>query len=167
MKDLIDFTNSFMKILLFICMVWYFTWRKGFLLHLTLSLKALVILIWDKVFKNGPSRICGRQPLKNFKRYGLRKETISLQIFLRLSSTNFTWFILEYFVPFMLNRVTYFIQWLISFFFINHELPYAQFSMLHDEIHKLFSINPVNLSAFEDFGFHLKAGKLILVEFLD
>ena len=21
---------------------------------------------WDKVFKNGPSKICGRQPLKNF-----------------------------------------------------------------------------------------------------
>ena len=21
--------------------------------------------IWDKVFKNGPSKICGRQPLKN------------------------------------------------------------------------------------------------------
>ena len=22
--------------------------------------------IWDKVFKNGPSKICGRQPLKTF-----------------------------------------------------------------------------------------------------
>ena len=22
--------------------------------------------IWVKVFKNGPSKICGRQPLKNF-----------------------------------------------------------------------------------------------------
>ena len=30
---------------------------------------------WDKIFKNGPSNICGRQPLKNF-----------------------TWSILEYFV---------------------------------------------------------------------
>ena len=27
--------------------------------------------IWIKVFKNGPSKICGRQPLKNFKWYGL------------------------------------------------------------------------------------------------
>ena len=26
---------------------------------------------WDKVFKNGPSRICERQPLKIFKGYGL------------------------------------------------------------------------------------------------
>ena len=32
--------------------------------------------IWDKLFKNGPSKICGRQPLKNF-----------------------TWSIPEYFVP--------------------------------------------------------------------
>ena len=23
--------------------------------------------IWDKVFKNGPSEICGRQPLKSLK----------------------------------------------------------------------------------------------------
>ena len=29
--------------------------------------------IWDKVFKNGPSKICGRQPLKNLKGYGLLK----------------------------------------------------------------------------------------------
>ena len=28
-------------------------------------------LAWDKVFKNGPSKICGRQPLKNLKEYGL------------------------------------------------------------------------------------------------
>ena len=26
--------------------------------------------IWVKVFKNGPSKICGRQHLKNLKRYG-------------------------------------------------------------------------------------------------
>ena len=30
-----------------------------------LLLKALII--WDKVFKNGPGKICGRQPLKNLK----------------------------------------------------------------------------------------------------
>ena len=33
--------------------------------------------IWDKLLKNGPSKICGRQPLKNF-----------------------TWSILEYFVSY-------------------------------------------------------------------
>ena len=47
---------------------------------------------YGKVFKNGPSEICGRKPLKNLKRYGLLKQ--------RLSSTNFTRSILEYFVPY-------------------------------------------------------------------
>ena len=37
--------------------------------------------IWDKVFKNGPTKICGRQSLKNLNRYGLLKQNISLQIF--------------------------------------------------------------------------------------
>ena len=32
-----------------------------------------VKIIWDKAFKNGPSKICGRQPLKNSNGYGLRK----------------------------------------------------------------------------------------------
>ena len=36
---------------------------------------------WGKVFKNGPSKICGRQPLKYLKRYGLPRQTVSLQIF--------------------------------------------------------------------------------------
>ena len=48
-------------------------------------------IIWDKVFKSGPSKICGRYPLKILKGYCLLKQTISLQIFKRLSSTNFTW----------------------------------------------------------------------------
>ena len=30
--------------------------------------------IWDKVFKNGPSKICGRQHLKNLKGYGPLKQ---------------------------------------------------------------------------------------------
>ena len=33
---------------------------------------------WDKVFKNGPNKIFGREPLKNLKWYGV---TMSLQIF--------------------------------------------------------------------------------------
>ena len=39
------------------------------------------LLTWDKVFKNGPSKICERQPLKNLKGYGLLKQTIYLKIF--------------------------------------------------------------------------------------
>ena len=38
-------------------------------------------IIWDKVLKNGPNKICGRQPLKNMKWYGLPKQTISLDAF--------------------------------------------------------------------------------------
>ena len=37
--------------------------------------------IWDKVFKNEPSKICGREPLKILKGYSLLKQTIFLQIF--------------------------------------------------------------------------------------
>ena len=29
--------------------------------------------IWDRVFKNEPSKICGRQALQNLKGYGLHK----------------------------------------------------------------------------------------------
>ena len=45
---------------------------------------------WVKTFKCGLSKFCGRQPLKSLKGYGLLKQTISLQVFLRLSSTKFT-----------------------------------------------------------------------------
>ena len=36
---------------------------------------------WDKVFKNGPSKICGREPLKNVEGFDLLKQTIYLQSF--------------------------------------------------------------------------------------
>ena len=38
---------------------------------------------WDKVFKNGPSKICGRQPLKNLKVYGLSEGYHTLSNFLK------------------------------------------------------------------------------------
>ena len=38
-------------------------------------------ITWVKVFKNGPSKICGRQPLKKLKWYYRLRQTISLQIF--------------------------------------------------------------------------------------
>ena len=51
-----------------------------------ISIKEIIVCCnvmdkWDKVFKNGPSKICGRQPLNNLKRHTLLKQTISLQIF--------------------------------------------------------------------------------------
>ena len=33
--------------------------------------------IWDKVFKNEPSKICERQPFENLKGYGLVKQAVS------------------------------------------------------------------------------------------
>ena len=38
-------------------------------------------LTWDKEFKSGLSKLCGKQPLKNLKSYGLLKQPISLHIF--------------------------------------------------------------------------------------
>ena len=43
------------------------------------NLESLSKDLWVKVFKNGPSKICGRQPLKNLKWHGLLRQ-ISLQI---------------------------------------------------------------------------------------
>ena len=34
--------------------------------------------MWDKVFENGPSKICGRQILKNLKEYGVLKIHIAI-----------------------------------------------------------------------------------------
>ena len=48
--------------------------------YLTLSRRFLIGLRRERV-KSGPSNICGRQPLKNLKGYGLLKQTVSVQIF--------------------------------------------------------------------------------------
>ena len=48
--------------------------------------KFLALINWDKVFKNGPSKICGGQLLKNF-----------------------TWTILEYFVPIVTQNILMYI----------------------------------------------------------
>ena len=64
-------------------------------------------MLRNKIFKNGPSNICGKQPLRNLKNYGLLKQTILLQIFQRLPFTNFTWSILEYSVPYIPSYMRY------------------------------------------------------------
>ena len=61
--------------------------------------------MWDKVFKNGPSKICGRQPLKYLKRYGLLEADHTPSNFLKAVSTNFTWFIPEYLVQYSVWRL--------------------------------------------------------------
>ena len=40
-----------------------------------------IINKWFNQFKNGSDKTCGRQPLKNLKRYGPPKQTISVQFF--------------------------------------------------------------------------------------
>ena len=45
--------------------------------------------MWDKVFKNGPSKICGRQPLNNLKGYGLPKADYTPSNFLKAVSRKF------------------------------------------------------------------------------
>ena len=50
-------------------------------------------VIWNKVFKNGASKFCERQSLKNLK--------WSLHILSRLSSANFSWSIIEYLDPYV------------------------------------------------------------------
>ena len=35
-------------------------------------------VIWDKIFMNEPSKICGRQPLKNLKGCGLLKQFVQI-----------------------------------------------------------------------------------------
>ena len=58
---------------LFLARKFEILWKNGIINHQT-SLKN----IWDKVFKNGTSEICGRQLLKNLERYGLLRSRISL-----------------------------------------------------------------------------------------
>ena len=36
--------------------------------------------IWDRVFKNEPSKICGRQPFKNLRCHGLLKHTSAFEL---------------------------------------------------------------------------------------
>ena len=65
----------------------YFSWRswkfsifkqKTWFLIKNKSLSKLRDNIWDKVFKNGPSKICGRQPIKNLKEYSLVRGLVCL-----------------------------------------------------------------------------------------
>ena len=72
-------------------------WCLYFLWGIYLSIQSCGILVltdgllWGKVFKNRPSKICGRRPLKKLKWSGLPRQTIS---------TNSTWSILEYLDPY-------------------------------------------------------------------
>ena len=57
--------HTFVMELFWIYLTAYYFCNKRSIIDIRLGSK------WDKVFKNGPSKICGRQPLKNLKWYGL------------------------------------------------------------------------------------------------
>ena len=70
--------------------------------------KMLRKVISDKIFKKGPSKICKR---RLFKQFNLLKQSVSIQIFKRLSFTSF--------VPF-LNTLSYLFSCFLSQLFLNN-----------------------------------------------
>ena len=69
-------------LLLLLLLLFYSKWKEEFS-------KSYLSLIWNKVFKNGPSEICGRHPLKNLKWYGLFITSIFLKaVFHKFHSVN-------------------------------------------------------------------------------
>ena len=69
--------------------------------YLVISDVKMPCYISDKVFKNGTSKICGRQPLITLKAYVLLKADYTLSNYLKGVFHNFTLSISEYFVPFV------------------------------------------------------------------
>ena len=61
----------------FIKLIYHKALRLSLITSVIINIK---MFIWNKVFKNGPSNICGRQHLKNLKGFGLL-QSIYLQMF--------------------------------------------------------------------------------------
>ena len=57
--------------------------------------------IWDKVFKTGPSKVCGRQPSKNLKGYGMFKQKK------KHFNQNLIIFSFSDFIQFLINKGNY------------------------------------------------------------
>ena len=87
-----------------------------------------------KTFKNGPSKVCQRQPLKNLKWYGLLTDHITSN-FLKLSSTNFIWSNLKHLYTSSLSSVIRFLLSQIKIFgSTRHELLLKQEPTEHGTI---------------------------------
>ena len=83
---LFKFSDAVFSSIYFIYIIlYYFSFFLNFIYIKFLVRTWLFVLlktdIWDKVFKNGPSKICGWQPFKILKGYGLFKQTISHKFF--------------------------------------------------------------------------------------
>ena len=55
----------------YFCKMLHFTCFTEFWIYFSRDFSSQSMILCDKIFKNGPSKICGRQPLKNLKWYGL------------------------------------------------------------------------------------------------
>ena len=100
--------------------------------------------IWEKVFKNDPSTICGRQPFKNLKWYGLLKE--------RLSSTNFISYILCQERPQRVLAVTFYTLECGAFYSFGFAiLHFMIISTFHVDFDQHFDISTERRRALEIF----------------
>ena len=63
----------------------YFLSYYIILLRRSVACSCSAVSKWDIVFKSGPSKICGRQPSKNLKGYGMLKQILRPYFFNTLS----------------------------------------------------------------------------------
>ena len=97
---------------------------------------------WDKEFQYIPSKICGRQPLKNLKQYGIFNQTISLNNLLKVVSHKFY---LVHLVIFCLNLESSFYLVFASSELFQHQLLNALMLQFH------FDVASKNLSVLDGF----------------
>ena len=97
--------------------------------------------IWDEVFKNGPSKICGRQPLKHLSWSGVLRQTISLETVFQ----KFYLVYLEYFVLFKRIIAGYF------------RFPFLYQNMVHTVCYFVKSNQPIHLYFYNRFQIFIKS----------
>ena len=103
-----SFTKSYHKIITLVAEFWSITEWLEFIIKICRFKDSVSISSWNVATciansmwtKNGPHRICESQLWKFWSGIICFKETVSLQIFQRLPSKNFTWPILDHVVLF-------------------------------------------------------------------
>ena len=121
---------------MFSCEICYTFKNIFFFCHSMLwIIDASLLKIWVKVFKNGPIKICGRQPLKNFK-----------SIFLKAAFHKFYWFILEY-----LDSFVQFIELII-----NAQIPNAMKDSELFNSSRSIQSSVVNIKRHKGYFFNLR-----------
>ena len=109
--------------------------------------------IVGKELENVTSKICGTQPLKHLKWYSMLKQIIILEIFYSLSSINFTWSILQYFIKHLwwsfLRK--YFAKNLYHWCFVRVRLSFNQAASLSVIVFENFLIDNFCFDSFRQF----------------